>query len=161
MANVKNGAKATAPKKVAKSLDYERLGFGKLANSDNGSIEPICTVKEAAGNGQFGFTERNWKRAVAKQKLLTVKIVNPDVEQPAFIVCSAAVNDMILSGELKITHLAGLDICEITQEDGEKRLKICLPQGSSSDQMVDADAVNEEKLEFGSGDFLPEDLLGF
>jgi len=135
----------------------ERLGFGKLANS-GGGLEEICSVKDACGpNGQFGFTSKNWKRAVEGKKLLAVKIVNPDLENPVtYIPCSVAVTEMLLSGEIKMKHLASLPI----QETEEGRLKVTLPEGSSIDQLVNAKEIKEEKLEFSDGDFLPTDLLG-
>lgn len=155
MAQVAKGK--VAPKATTKTVDFARLGFGKLANSASGSLEEICSVKEAAGpNGEFGFTEKNWKRAVAGKKLLAVKIVNPDLENPVtYIPCSVAVTEMILSGEIRMKHLAALPI----QETEEGRLKVTLPEGSSTDQMVKTKAVKEEALEFGDGDFLPTDLL--
>lgn len=155
MAQVAKGKTTTS--KVVKTVDFARLGFGKLANSNSGSLETICTVKEACGpNGQFGFTSKNWKRAQEGKKLLAVKVVNPDLEQPTtYIPCSVAVTEMILSGEIKMKHLASLPI----QETEEGRLKVTLPQGSSIDQMVEANAVNAEELEFSEGDFLPTDLL--
>ena len=145
------------PKVTTKAVDYTRLGFGKLANSNSGSLETICTVKEACGpNGQFGFTSKNWARAVAGKKLLAIKIVNPDLEEPTtYIPCSVAVTEMILSGEIKMKNLASLPI----QETEEGRLKVTLPEGSSVDQLVDAKAVKAEALEFSEGDFLPVDLL--
>ena len=155
MAQVAKGK--VAPKATAKTVDFERLGFGKLANSASGSLEEICTVKEACGpNGQFGFTEKNWKRAVEGKKLLAVKIVNPDLENPVtYIPCSVAVTEMILRSEIKMKHLAALPIQET--EDG--KLKVTLPEGSGVDKLVDAKEINEEKLEFSDGDFLPTDLL--
>ena len=156
MAQVAKGKTTTS--KVVKTIDYARLGFGKLANSNSGSLEEICTVIEACGpNGQFGFTSKNWKRALAGKKLLAVKIVNPDsTENPVtYIPCSVAVTEMLLSGEIKMKHLAGLPI----QETDEGRLKVTLPEGSSVDQMVDAMKVKAETLEFSDGDFLPTDLL--
>ena len=155
MAKVAQGKTTTS--KVVKTVDYARLGFGKLANSASGSLEEICTVKDACGpNGQFGFTSKNWKRAQDGKKLLAVKIVNPDLENPVtFIPCSVAVTEMILSGEIKMKNLASLPIQET--EDG--RLKVTLPEGSGVDQMVDANAIKAEELEFSDGDFLPTDLL--
>jgi hypothetical protein len=155
MAQVAKG-KVVTPK--VPTVDFARLGFGKLANSNSGSLETICTVKDACGpNGQFGFTSKNWKRAQEGKKLLAVKIVNPDLDEPvAYIPCSVAVTEMILSGEIKMKHLASLPI----NETEEGRLKVTLPEGSSVDQMVDANAVKAETLEFAEGDFLPTDLLG-
>lgn len=151
-------ANAVKGKTTPKVVDRKRLGFGALKNSTAGSLETICTVKEAAGKGgSFGFTSKNWTRAKAGKKLLAVKIVNAEEEQPAFIPCSVAVTEMILSGEIKMKHLANLNIVET--EEG--RLKIVLPEGSSQDQMVEADDVKAEALEFGEGDFLPTDLLEF
>ena len=152
-----NAIKGKATPKSAKTVDFARLGFGKLANSNSGSLETICSVQEACGpNGQFGFTSKNWKRAQDGKKLLAVKIVNPDLDEPiAFIPCSVAVTEMILSGEIKMKHLAKLPINET--EDG--RLKVTLPEGSSVDQMIDATSVKAEALEFADGDFLPTDLL--
>ena len=156
MAQVAKGKTTTS--KVVKTVDYARLGFGKLANSNSGGLEEICSVKDACGpNGQFGFTSKNWKRAVEGKKLLAVKIVNPDLENPVtYIPCSVAVTEMLLSGEIKMKHLASLPI----QETEEGRLKVTLPEGSSVDQLVDAKEIKEEKLEFSEGDFLPTDLLG-
>lgn len=147
----------TTTSKVVKTVDFARLGFGKLANSNSGSLETICTVKEACGpNGQFGFTEKNWKRAVEGKKLLAVKIVNPDLEEPTtYIPCSVAVTEMLLRNEIKLKHLAALPI----QETEEGRLKVTLPEGSGVDKLVNAKDVNEEALEFSDGDFLPTDLL--
>jgi len=146
------------PKVTTKAVDYARLGFGKLANSNSGSLETICTVKEACGpNGQFGFTSKNWARAVAGKKLLAIKIVNPDLDEPTtYIPCSVAVTEMILSGEIKMKNLASLPI----NETEEGRLKVTLPEGSTVDQLVDAKSVKAEALEFAEGDFLPTDLLG-
>lgn len=155
MAQVAKGK--VAPKATAKTVDFARLGFGKLANSNSGSLETICTVKEACGpNGQFGFTSKNWQRALAGKKLLAVKIVNPDLENPVtYIPCSVAVTEMLLRNEIKMKHLASLPI----NETEEGRLKVTLPEGSSVDQMVDAMNINAEALEFSDGDFLPTDLL--
>ena len=157
MAQVAKGKTTTSKVVNISEKVAERLGFGKLANS-GGGLEEICSVKDACGpNGQFGFTSKNWKRAVEGKKLLAVKIVNPDLENPVtYIPCSVAVTEMLLSGEIKMKHLASLPI----QETEEGRLKVTLPEGSSVDQMVDANAVKAEKLEFSEGDFLPTDLLG-
>lgn len=155
MAQVAKGK--VAPKVTTKTVDFERLGFGKLANSNSGGLEEICTVIEACGpNGQFGFTEKNWKRAVAGKKLLAVKIVNPDLKEPVtYIPCSVPVTEMILRSEIKMKHLASLPIQET--EDG--KLKVTLPEGSGVDKLVDAKDVTAEALEFSDGDFLPTDLL--
>ena len=141
-------------KTVVNKVDYSRLAAAKM-DANQGTLETICTVKEAAGpNGKFGFTAKNWKLAVAGKKRVTVKFVleNGDVY---YIPTSSGITQMLLDKEINIKHLAGLPIGE--SEDG--RLWITMEEGGI-DHLVDANEIETETIDL-SDDFLPVELLDF
>ena len=129
------------------------LAFKKYEKTESNLTE-LGTLKSLAGKGgKIAFLRKNF---VDKTKRVALVVTKKDGTSTV-IPCSKQVSDLVRNEEITINQLAGLQVVEGENKEGETTHFIVLPQGGGL-QEFSADKLKDESFEL-EAEFLPENFV--